>query len=79
MSTLLNPVGPPREGIKWGLAAHTTVMFSLVTAGVAINNHVERLSYIDNRAFPGADTILPGPLGYQFLIYGNPLEGAYSP
>ena len=66
----------PREmGIRWGLVAHTVAMFSIVTTNTAMSLHVQSLSYIDNREFPGTYGALdPGPLGYQLLIYSRPIN-----
>ena len=76
MSALLNSVNRPRGSIKWGLAAHTVVMFSLVTIGTAIDAHILRNSFIDDRAFPGADAIPPGPLGYQVTLFDKAINVA---
>lgn len=68
MGALLNPVNRTR-GIKWALVAHTAAMFSFVTIYTAINLDIQSISYIDNREFPGVDSIpWPGPVGYQTLI-----------
>ena len=69
MSALLNPVNHPRGGTKWGLAAYAAAMFSLATICVAIENHTELIAYIDDREFPGTDTLPPGPIGYQGTTY----------
>lgn len=76
MSALLNSVNRPRGSIKWGLAAHTVVMFSLVTIGTGIDAHILRNSFIDDRAFPGADAIPPGPLGYQVTLFDKAINVA---
>jgi hypothetical protein len=73
MSALINPISRTR-GIKWWLVAHTVTMFSLVTVYNAINLHIQSISYIDNREFPGVDGGLPGPFGYQFYIYSEAIS-----
>ena len=50
-------------------------MFSLVTVFTAMGLHLQSISYIDNREFPGAgDTVLPGPFGYQLFVYSKPIS-----
>ena len=72
VGALLNPVHRTRQGIKWGLVTHTTVMFSFATVFTAMNVNNWSESYIDNREFPGVDgVLLPGPPGYQTLIYSK--------
>ena len=61
VGTLLNPVDRTR-GINWGLVAHTTAMFSLVTISTVITGVPS--NYIKNRAYPGDDEYPPGPIGY---------------
>lgn len=63
-----------RREIKWGLMAHTVVMFTCVTVYTAGGLYLQSTSYIDERAFPGVDTIPPGPIGYQYLIIDDPLN-----
>ena len=36
-----------------------------------MNFHIQSISNIDNRGFPGSDVLVPGPLGYQFSIYSH--------
>lgn len=74
MGTLLGSVGRMKGSTKWGLVAHTAAMFSFVTIFTATNMDLLSISYIDNRAFPGNDVIPPGPFGYQFLDYSNPIN-----
>jgi hypothetical protein len=75
MSALLNPAYPTREGIRWGLVAHTVAMFSFVTIFTALNLDLQSISYIDNRDFPGNSSMFPpGPLGYQIFIYSKALN-----
>ena len=65
MDTLFNPVNPRREGIRWGLVSYTVAMFTFVTVLAGMALHIESISYIDNREFPGLEGVLPpGPLGY---------------
>jgi hypothetical protein len=75
MGALLNPVYPTREGVRWGLVAHTAAMFSFVTIFTAINLDIQSISYIDNREFPGDSSMFPpGPLGYQIFIYSKAIS-----
>jgi hypothetical protein len=71
MSALLDRT---RRSIKWGLMAHTMTMFTCVTIYTAGGLYLQSLSYIDDRGFPGVDTIPAGPIGYQFLIITDPLN-----
>ena len=64
MSALLNHA---RRDIKWGLVIHTVLMFSCATLFNA-SLYLESISYVDDRGFPGAKGIPPGPVGYQYLI-----------
>lgn len=73
MDALLNPVGRTKEGIKWGLVAHTVAMFLSATIYTAINLDLQSTSSIDNREFPGDGVLFPGPLGYQFFINSRPI------
>jgi hypothetical protein len=68
MSALLNPLDRTSGGIKWPFVAHTTVMFSFLTINIAMSLNISSISYIDNRAFPGDETLSPGPFGYQTRI-----------
>ena len=76
ISTLLNPVNRAKGGVKWGLVAHTALMFSLSTAFVGMNLDVQSISYIDNRNWPGNDEMGPGPVGYQYLLDSNAFTAA---
>ena len=49
MGAMLDPANRTRGGIKWGLVAHTVVMFSLVTTFTAIELNSQFLAYVDNR------------------------------
>lgn len=73
-STLLDPANRLRGGIRWGLVAHTTAMFSFVTIYNGMYLNLQSISFVDYRAFPGlGDYLSPGPLGYQYLIYTGPM------
>ena len=74
MTALLNPVNRAWGGIKWPLVAHTAAMFSFATIYTAMNLNLQSIAYIDNREFPGEKMVLPGPLGYQFLIYSKAIS-----
>ena len=67
MKALLNPPNRARDGIKWGLVAHTVAMFSLATMSIGTGLNAMSISYVDNREFPGLGDIVPGPLGYTDL------------
>ena len=68
VTALLNPVYR-REPIKWGLVSYTIVAFSFVTVLNAVALHIQSISYIDNRQFPGIQGVIsPGPIGYVILI-----------
>lgn len=68
MNALLNPINRKNGGVKWLLVVHTTIMFSLVTTLTVINIYLLFVAYIENREFPGADGVIPGPLGYEDII-----------
>lgn len=68
MNALLNPANRKIGGVRWALVAHTTVMFSVVTALTAINVYALLVAYIDDREYPGTDEIIAGPLGYEDLV-----------
>jgi hypothetical protein len=75
MTALFNPLYRRGEGIKWGYISFTVLMFSLVTVNTAMNLHVQSISYIDNREFPGVEGKLPyGPFGYQAFIYSEAIR-----
>ena len=69
MSALLKPLNCRGERVKWGLVSYTIAMFSFVTVYTAMNLHILSTSFIDNREFPGADGVHPGPYGYFMSIY----------
>ena len=68
MTALLDSANRKKDGIKWGLASYTLVMFSVVTVVTAQNAHVQSLAYIDYRESPD------GPLGYQTIVDNNALS-----
>jgi len=43
-------------------------MFAFVTVLIGMGLHIESISFIDNREFPGDGVLPPGPLGYQGSI-----------
>ena len=57
--------------VRWGLVAHTVLMFSFATVYTATNLQVASVSSIDEREFSGNDVAFPGPLGYQLFINSN--------
>jgi hypothetical protein len=68
MCALLDPANRMRGGLKWGLVAHITAMFSLVTMLNTFVLNSQSNSYVDNREFPGVEVenqFLTGPIGYQ--------------
>jgi len=74
ITALFDPANRRGGPIKWGLVIYTALMFSVVTIFTAINLHIQSISFIDNREFPGVDGIAPpGPLGYQYFIYSVPI------
>jgi len=67
--SLVNPINPRRDGIKWGLVTYTVATFLFVTVLTGMGLHIGSISMIDNREFPGVEGVLPpGPLGYQDFI-----------
>jgi hypothetical protein len=73
MITLFNPVHRRGEGIKWGLASYTVIMFSLVTVYTMSRLHIFSISYIDNRNFPAGPyrylaEISYGAIGRNYMI-----------
>ena len=69
MAALLNPATRRREDIKWGVVSYTVVMFSFATVFTGTTLHIQSISFVDNREFPGVKgTLPPGPLGYQWLV-----------
>ena len=68
MSALLNPINRARRDVKWSLVAHTVFLFSCVTVFAGFQLHIQSISFIDNRGFPGSTVSPPGPVGYQYLL-----------
>ena len=69
MAAFFNPVHRRKEGVLWGAASYTVVIFSLVTALAAITLDILSISYIDNREFPGEGTSVPlGPFGHKLVM-----------
>lgn len=61
--------------MKWAPVVYTILMFAFVTIFTAMNLDVQSISYIDNREYPGeGNTIPPGPLGYQYLVYSRAIS-----
>lgn len=74
INALLSPTNQARGNIQWVLAAHTVTMFLLVTIFTAMYLTLQSIIYIDTREFPGNDTSLPGPIGYQHFIYSEAIS-----
>jgi len=69
MAALFDPANRRRGRIKRGPISYTVATFSFATVLTAVGLHLESISMIDNREFPGVKGVLPpGPLGYQLLI-----------
>ena len=65
VAALLNPAHRRGGRVKWGLVFYTVVMFSFLTMQTAVALHVQSISYVGNREFPGiARAVSRGPLGY---------------
>lgn len=72
IGALLNPVNHRRKAVKWGLVFYTAVMFMLATIYSTLGIVSQRISYIENREFPGINGALPpGPFGYDLLTYSD--------
>ena len=74
MGALLDPVNRGKNGIKWGLVAYTTAMFSFVTVYTTMTLDLQSISYIDNRGFFDDVVRAPGPLGYQTLVFSDAIN-----
>ena len=75
LGVLFSPANHTQGCAKWGLAIHTTVMFSLTTISTAMSFNLQSISYIDNLEFSSVDGFLPpGPVGYQLLIYSKAID-----
>ena len=71
---MVDPLDRTR-GVKWGIIAYTTAMFSFVTIFTAMNLDLQSISYIDNREFPGIrGALVSGPFGYQVFIYSEAIN-----
>ena len=73
MTSLLDPERRPKGGIRWGLVAHTMVLFSVATAFALSNLNLQSVSYVDNREFPDMGDGFPGPFNWQFFVYNKPI------
>ena len=72
LSALFNAVNRPRGTIKWPLVAHTVVMFSILTASIALFLDTQSIAFVDNRNTPSDDGLLsPGPGVYQDFHYSK--------
>src|ERR1700679_1587496 len=74
MSVLLNPSNHGRWGIRWLFVVHNVVMFLLVTAFTAMYLGVRSITDIDMPAFPGNDSLPPGYVGYQPLVFSEAIS-----
>ena len=72
MFGLLNPANHTRGSLKWGLVAHTVVMFSLVTVSTTMGLDLQSVTYVDNREYNSE--FGSGPLVYQFVTFSDPLN-----
>lgn len=71
MGTLLGPDNRMKKGVKWGLVAHTMVMFSFTSIACVIEGRGRIISYVDNREFPGVEgEFPPGPYGFLSERHG---------
>ena len=69
VTALLSPFYRRGEPIRWGLVSYTAVTFLFMTVQTAVALHVQAISYIDNRKFPGIEGVIsPGPIGYLIFI-----------
>lgn len=75
IGALLSSINYTRVGIKWGLVAYATAVFSFVTTLTAMNLGTQSILFVDNRQFTGANDFLPpGPLGYFGFIYSDAIN-----
>lgn len=75
MGALLGPVDRTKGGIKWGLVAYVTAMFSFATIYTGMSLDIQSISYVDYREFSGDDGVGdPGPLGYQTLVFSDAIN-----
>jgi len=68
MVALFKPANRRGQGIKWGLASYTVVMFSLVTVLTGIKGHILSISYIDNRNFDGGPDHYESAMAYKAMF-----------
>ena len=69
VAALINPAYHRREPIKWGLVIYTAVMLLFMTVQTAVGLHIQSISYIDSRNFPGIEGVIsPGPIGYLVFV-----------
>ena len=75
MAALFNPAYRRMGGTRWGLVSYTVAIFSFATVRLAINLDIQSISFIDNRAFPGIEGVVPPePLGYQSFVFSDVLS-----
>ena len=74
MSALLEPVNCKGSSVKWGLVVHTMAMFLFVTMYTAMTLHIQSVSFIDDSGFFGSDVLVPGPIGYQVLLFSRAIN-----
>ena len=78
MGVLLSPTNPIRGAKKWALTVHTVAMFAFLTIASGIGLNFASICYVDNRAFPGTDELIPGPLGYYFILIVETTSVVYA-
>lgn len=54
-----------RRSAKWGLLAQTVTLFLVLTIHISVDQYAALLELIENRNFPGTETLPPGPIGYD--------------
>ena len=74
VGSLLNPDNRMKRGVKWSLIAHSVAMFLFISLPASMHLKTQSLSYVENREFPGAGPLPPGPLGYQYFTSYDPIE-----
>ena len=68
MGALISPANNMRRSVKWGLAAHITALFVLLSIQVTMDLHAGSIEFVDGRDFPGTDKIPPGPIGCYIIL-----------
>lgn len=69
VAALFKTANRRREGIRWWPVVYTVLMFSFATILIGTGQAVQFDCYIDDREYPGAEGgIIPGPLGYRFVL-----------